>query len=206
MALIDEGHVPAVEALQRPRGLGRPETAAVAEGGGEIALARAVELGLEAGDRTEVARPAKPMLGISERLQDADRRHALPEQPLQAVEAFDVRLGAQPLHHRFAAHDLDMLVIGEGLVDRGRGVGETGFQASHEGCRVGGSARLIGIGRDVAAVRLPRDELLTVVAISLTTRDAQVAGLEFVHGLAEQADADATRTTIRAGTSESGTK
>ena len=78
VALVDEGDVPAVEALQRARGLARPEAAAVAEGGGEIALARAVELGLEARDRAEVPGPAEPVLGVGQRLQDADRDACAP--------------------------------------------------------------------------------------------------------------------------------
>lgn len=66
--------VPTIQALERPCRLARAEAAAVAEGSGEVALARAALFGLETRDRAKVTGPTQPVLGVaSKHLQDAGR-------------------------------------------------------------------------------------------------------------------------------------
>src|SRR4051812_30048450 len=55
VALVDEGELPPVQRLHGPGRLGGTQVAAVAEHGGEVAFARPVNLGVEPGDRAEVA-------------------------------------------------------------------------------------------------------------------------------------------------------
>src|SRR4051812_50023241 len=55
VALVDEGELPPIQRLHGPGRLGGTQFAAVAEHGGEVAFARAVNLGVEPGDRAEVA-------------------------------------------------------------------------------------------------------------------------------------------------------
>ena len=134
VALVDEGHVSAVQALERARRLAWAEAAAVAEGGRKVALARALQLGLKARDAGPKCRvQPEPVLGIGERLQDADRDHARLEQPLQEGGAVGRLAGAQPLHHGFAVHDFDVFVLREGPVDGVTVPGEPSLQGGDEG-------------------------------------------------------------------------
>ena len=188
VALVGEGHVPAVQALEGARRLARAESAAVAEDGGEVALARVVQLGLKSGYGTEVPGPAQPVLGVGERFQHTGRDHARLEQPFQEGRAIDSLPRPQPLHHGFAGHDLDVFVLGKCLIDGVGRFGEAGFQRRHEGAGTGGDAGLLGVACDVALVILPGDELSTVVAILLAARDAQVARFQLVDYLGEQAN------------------
>src|SRR4051812_49548721 len=55
VALVDEGELPPIQRLHGPGRLGGTQFAAVAEHGGEVAFARPVNLGVEPGDRAEVA-------------------------------------------------------------------------------------------------------------------------------------------------------
>ena len=153
----------------------RAKAAAVAEHGGEVAFAGALQLGLETGHGAEVPGPVQPVLGVGERLQDADRDHARLEHPFQEGRAIGGLAGAQPFHHRFAVHDLDLLVLREGAVSGVCGPGEPGFQGGDEGSRTGWNAGLLGVARDVAVVLLPRHQLVAIVAVILAARDAQVA-------------------------------
>ena len=187
VALVDEGDLTTVEIFHGTRGLRWAETAAIAERGGEVTLTRTVELGVETRERAEVPGPTEPVFGIGERLQDADGRHALFEQPLQALGALRF-FGAQAFYDGLAANDLDVLILGKGPIDCGRGFGKLGFQTGDECLRVRRDAGLFGVGGDIALIFLPRDELVTVIAIFLAARDAEVAGLEFVDHLREQAD------------------
>ena len=116
VALVDVRHVPAVQALERARRLARPQAAAVAEGGRHVALARALQLGLEAAHRAEVPGPVQPVLGVGERLQDAGRDHARLEQALEERGAVGRLARPQPLHYGLAVHDLDVLVLREAPV------------------------------------------------------------------------------------------
>lgn len=187
VALVDEGDVPAVQTLERARRLGRAQAAAVAERGRQVALAGAVELGLEPRDRSERARPAQPMLGLGERVQDADRREPLLHEPLETLRAMGHALGAQAADHRPVGDDLDVLVVGERTVDLARHRGEAVLQLGDERRRVGRNAGLRGVGADVAMVVLPRNELIAVVAVVVRARQAQVTRLQFVDRLGEHA-------------------
>src|SRR4051794_41933804 len=62
VALVDEGELPPIQRLHGPGRLGGTQFAAVAEHGGEVAFARAVNLGVEPGDRAEVAGAGLPVL------------------------------------------------------------------------------------------------------------------------------------------------
>ena len=74
-------------------------------------------LGLESGDGSECPRPAQPVLGLGERVQDADRRKPLLQELLEAVRAVGCGLGAKAADHRPAAHNLDVRVVRECAID-----------------------------------------------------------------------------------------
>jgi hypothetical protein len=188
VALVDECGVAAVQALQGARGLVRAKATAVAKGGGKVALAWAVELGLEARDRAEVPGPAQPVLGVGEGFQDADRRHVHLEQTFQEGRAVGRLLRAQPLHYGFATNNLDVLVLWEGPVGCGGGRGEASLQGGDERAGVGGHASLLGVALDVALVFLPGYELVAVVTVLVAAGNAEVAGLQLVDHLGEQAN------------------
>ena len=191
VALVDEGDVAAVQTLERARRLGWAQAAAVAERGRQGALAGAAELGLEPRDRPEIGPSARVQPGQcsvqAERVQDADRREPLLHEPLETLRAVGDGLGAQAADHRLAGDDLDMLVVGERTVDLARHRGEAVLQLGDERRRVGGNAGLHGIGVDVAAILLPRHELIAVVAVVVRAGQAQVARLQLIDGLGEQA-------------------
>lgn len=126
--LSDEGDMAATEAFEGARGLSRPQPAAVAKGGGEVALARLIELGLEAGDRPEVPGSFQPVLGVGQGVEDADRRHVFLEQSLHAAGALCLA-GVQALDDGFAFDDLDVSVGREALVQRDRVTDELGGMA-----------------------------------------------------------------------------
>ncbi|MGF6546657.1 hypothetical protein QFZ96_001728 [Paraburkholderia youngii] len=65
----------AAEALHRARGLAGPEIAAVAEQCADEALARVVDLRVEAGQRSEQFMKIEPLLCLGEQIQDAELGH-----------------------------------------------------------------------------------------------------------------------------------
>ncbi len=138
--------------------------------------------------RTEVPGPAQPVFGIGERLQDTDRDHACLEQALEECRAVISVAGAEPFDDGFAIHDLDVLVVREGAVGAGGRCGKAVLQGSDEGGGIGRHAGLLGVAGDLALVLLPGDELVAVVAVLFAARDAQVARLQLVDHLGEQAD------------------
>ena len=64
MPLVDEGHLAAIQAANRARGLRWSEIEAVAEGRDQIALGRVVQLPVIAGNRAERPGPVQPLLRI----------------------------------------------------------------------------------------------------------------------------------------------
>jgi len=152
VALVGEGHVSAVQTLEGARRLAWAKTAAVAEGGGKVALARTVQLGLKARDRAEVPGPAQPVLGVGKRIQDAGWDHTRLEQPFQEGRAIDGLPRPQPLHHGFAGHDLDVFVLWESLIGGVGRLDEAGFQHRDKGAGVGRDAGLLGVACDCGGV------------------------------------------------------
>src|SRR3954447_19958445 len=69
-----------------------------------------------------------------------------------------------------------------------RSRGEASLERGDEGRRLGRHAGLLGVARDVAAVLVPGDELAAVVAVLLAAGCAEVARLQLVDDLGEQAD------------------
>jgi hypothetical protein len=72
VSLVDEGHLFAVQALDRAGGLRRAQGAAIAKGGHEVALARLLQLGFVAGNRAEVLGPVQPVLRVGQRVENLD--------------------------------------------------------------------------------------------------------------------------------------
>ncbi len=79
-------HMPAVDERQHVRrdgatqvsgSLGRSEIATIGEGGEDVALGRLLDLGVRAGQRTEVPGPARPVGHIAQDLDDAAFAHAV---------------------------------------------------------------------------------------------------------------------------------
>ncbi len=70
MILIDIGNLTSVDTGERPRGLCRPQIAAIAEGGGHVAWARREETGFKSRQRTKGGCPVEPVFRIGEDIDD----------------------------------------------------------------------------------------------------------------------------------------
>ena len=119
--------------------------------------------------------PSKPVLGVGERLEDADRHQACLEHAFEKGGAVGDLAGAQTLHHGLAVNNFDVLVLGECPISRGRGRGEMTLERGDEGRSVGRDAGLLGVARNVAMIVIPGNKLVAVVAVFLAARDAQIA-------------------------------
>ena len=123
MALVDEGDLAPVQFLHGAGRLRRSQLAAVAEDGGDIPLAGPFDPGIEAGDRTEVAGPVQPVLGVGQGIDEIDRRQPVLQPAFQFGGPVGRGAGAQALQDGFSADDFDVFVGGEPGIDglcRGR--------------------------------------------------------------------------------------
>ena len=84
-------------------------------------------------------------------------------------------------------NDLDVLVVRKRAVDFVCHRSELGLQVSDEGSGIGRDAGLQGVGADVAVIFLPRHKLIAVVAVVVRAGQTEVARLQLVDHLREQA-------------------
>jgi hypothetical protein len=74
VALMCPGEVAPINYSQRSHHLGRPQQASIAEHRGKIECNRVLELALVPGNRAKAARPVEPVLGVTQGVENANRR------------------------------------------------------------------------------------------------------------------------------------
>ncbi len=112
MPAVDERqHVCRDGATQVSGSLGRSEVATIGEGGEDVALGRLLDLGVRAGQRTEVPGPARPVGHIAQDLDDAAFGHAVEDGGFQGTGPAAHLLGLAALEYRNAILADDHLAV-----------------------------------------------------------------------------------------------
>src|ERR1035438_2270613 len=140
-----------------------------------------------AGDRPEVPRPVQPFLCIREHVQNAGRGHALFQELLEGVEASRIGVAPETLQDRLSLLETQILVFRKTSVRFLCRRFQPALQGDHKSLRLRRNARAFRIGCETLKALLFAYELLSEIAVTVASGNAQIAGLQLSHHLRERA-------------------
>mgnify|MGYP001555713726 CR=1 FL=1 len=187
VAQIEPGDLLAAEVLHRAGGLRRAEIATVAEQRRDEALARLVDLGLEARERAEELVQIEPLFGFDQDVEDADRSRRCRDGLVDERLVRRVGLLIEFVENQALLANLDVIIFGECGVDRIGERAEFILQLADEGRAVDREVDEFAVAWQFVAEFVPRHLVLAGVVVLVAVLDVYVARVEFAHDLAEHA-------------------
>src|ERR1700759_1275168 len=177
----------AAQILDAACGLAGPEITAVAEQSRNEALARVVDLGLEARQRAEQGMQIEPLLGLGENVENADGAHRGRDGLIDQFFVRRVGFRLEVVKDAALLGDLDVVVRRKTRVVFVGQRAELVAQAVDEGARVDRQSDEFAIARQFLVEFVPRHLMLARVVILVALLEVDVARVELAHELADHA-------------------
>src|SRR4030095_2239346 len=171
MTLINPGELSAIHDAERLRRLSRPQMAAIAKCGGDIARPSFLNAGSAPREAKEVG-PMQPVIRICKDIEDGDRFYTLGNELVDFLQVIRNWAFREPAKHGLSIDEAYRSIGRECIICHDRHLFKPRPHLTHKSGAFDGQSDLFTIGGNRLVIFLPRNQLFAVVRKLLTALNA----------------------------------